>query len=252
MPADVEGSESQLADARRAAPAASNWRSPSTLALIAANLLPLYGVLAWDWQVGPLLVLFWLENVIIGVLTVARMLLAAPSDLGLWLCKPFLIPIFCFAYGMATLFHGFFVIAVFMADKPDTPVARLLAAAVNFALMREIRNPFADLSAADVILNVTGSPGSGIAFAALAASQFFSFFRNYLWQGEYRRASLGALTGMMWGPFFRITVLHFALFAGGWGIFTLGSPLWAMLLLVVFKTCWDLTAHLREHRAVKD
>src|SRR5262249_55153884 len=39
---------------------------PSTLLLIAANALPLVGVLYWGWDVFVLLVLYWMETAIIG------------------------------------------------------------------------------------------------------------------------------------------------------------------------------------------
>ena len=40
--------------------------TPSILFLIAANLVPLYGVFQWGWKVGDILILYWIENVIIG------------------------------------------------------------------------------------------------------------------------------------------------------------------------------------------
>jgi hypothetical protein len=50
------------------------WYSPSALALIVSNLVPLYGVLFWGWSVLALLALFWLEIMLVGSLTVMRML----------------------------------------------------------------------------------------------------------------------------------------------------------------------------------
>ena len=41
-------------------------RMPSTLALIAANLVPVYGVLFWGWDLFGLMVLYWVETAIIG------------------------------------------------------------------------------------------------------------------------------------------------------------------------------------------
>src|SRR5262245_50856277 len=45
-----------------AAAAPLTWYSPSSLALILANLLPLWGVLVWGWPVVAVLALFWMEN----------------------------------------------------------------------------------------------------------------------------------------------------------------------------------------------
>lgn len=44
----------------------------SAILLVAANLAPLYGVLFLGWEVFPLLVLFWAENVVVGVLNAGR------------------------------------------------------------------------------------------------------------------------------------------------------------------------------------
>ncbi len=48
-----------------------NLREP-LLFLIVANLLPVYGVLVWDWNVFAVMFLFWCENVVIGLFGVAK------------------------------------------------------------------------------------------------------------------------------------------------------------------------------------
>ncbi|MDH3990093.1 MAG: DUF6498-containing protein [Gammaproteobacteria bacterium] len=54
----------------------------SIAVLIAANLLPLAGVLFWDWDWGVFLVLllFWCENVVIGLFGIARLIVAGESE----------------------------------------------------------------------------------------------------------------------------------------------------------------------------
>jgi hypothetical protein len=54
---------------------------PSVVALVLANLVPLAGVFIFHWEVFPLLFLFWLENVVIGILNVLKMLFASPGFL---------------------------------------------------------------------------------------------------------------------------------------------------------------------------
>lgn len=200
------------------------WYSPSSLALIAANLLPLYGVLVLGWPVFPIMLLFWLENVVIGVLNAARMLLADPADPALWTAKLFMVPFFCFHYGMFTMIHGVFVIALFggnqykQLDHGLWPTESIIRAVTDFDL--------------------------ALALIALTASHMFSFFWNYLLRGEFRRA---ALTKLMHQPYGRIIVLHVTIIFGGLLIQSLGSPLWALLLLIALKIGVDLKAHIREH-----
>ncbi len=61
--------------------AAALWH-PSTLLLIAANSVPIWGVLYWGWDVFVLLVLYWLETAVIGFWMIARILSAPPASLG--------------------------------------------------------------------------------------------------------------------------------------------------------------------------
>ena len=51
-------------------------RSPTAVALIVANLIPIGGVFFAGWDVGTILAIYWLENVAIGLLNVAKILTA--------------------------------------------------------------------------------------------------------------------------------------------------------------------------------
>ncbi len=200
------------------------WASPSSLLLIAANLLPLYGVFALDWPVFPLLLLFWLENVVIGALNVLRMLMADVTDAVLWAGKLFMVPFFCFHYGMFTAIHGSFVIQMFggkayqRLDKGLWPIEGAVQAIHDF----------------DIVLPL----------AVLAGSHIFSFIWNYLIRGEFRRAALSELMGR---PYKRIILLHITIIIGGGITMTLGSPVWALLVLLALKISFDLKAHIKEH-----
>lgn len=47
---------------------------PSAFVLILANLIPVAGVLLFDWNVATILMLYWAESVVIGILNVLRMI----------------------------------------------------------------------------------------------------------------------------------------------------------------------------------
>ena len=52
-------------------------RSTVTLAaLIIANLIPVFGVLQLDWDVGAIVVLYWCENLVIGFYTLIKLFMA--------------------------------------------------------------------------------------------------------------------------------------------------------------------------------
>jgi hypothetical protein len=183
----------------------------SAWVLLAANLVPLAGVLLWDWDAFALLALFWMENVVVGVFFALRMLTIDPRDPALWMAKLFLVPFFCFHYGMFTAIHGAFVFSVF--GKSDA-----LRAASDYGLWLPI--------------------------AVLLASHLFSFVWNYLVGGEFRRAQL---TRTMMQPYARVIVLHVAIILGGIAATAFGSPVWALLVLVALKIALDLKAHVKEH-----
>jgi hypothetical protein len=193
----------------------------SVIVLVAANLFPLYGVAALGWSVFAVLLLFWVENVIVGLLNVARMLFASPDDPLQWGAKLLFVPFFCLHYGMFTAVHGAFVFGMFGQRSTG------------------------GLFEPEAWLDTIGEQGLWLAVGLLAASHLFSFFWNYLGRGEYRAASAPELMGK---PYGRVVVLHLTILFGGMGVQALGSPVWALVLLVVLKTGIDIAAHLREHR----
>jgi hypothetical protein len=149
------------------------------------------------------------------------MLCADPSDPAQWLLKLFFVPFFCVHYGMFTAVHGAFVFSLFGHSKAS------------------------GLFPIKTWIETIGEQGLWLAVAALAASHLFSFFWNDLGRGEFRLASVAELMGK---PYGRVVVLHLTILFGGFGVQALGSPVWALLLLVGLKTGIDLRAHLKEHR----
>jgi hypothetical protein len=61
----------------------SKLLSPATCLLVGANLLPIVGVLRWDWDVFVLLMLYWMETAVIGFWMIVRIAIAPPGSLGL-------------------------------------------------------------------------------------------------------------------------------------------------------------------------
>jgi hypothetical protein len=221
--APTEAEERLIESAVARVPASASREKPaSAWVLIAANVLPLIGVLFWGWDVFPLLALFWMENVVIGVLNAAKMLTADPRDPLMWGGKLFMLPFFCFHYGMFTAVHGAFVLSIFGGKQY----------AVNGV---ELWDP---------AIRAAHDYGLWLPLGVLAASHLFSFFWNYFYRGEFRRAQLATL---MMRPYGRVMVLHIAILAGGFAAQTLGSPVWALLLLLALKTGLDFAAHLKEH-----
>lgn len=230
-----------------AQPLQSNSSTRGTaLFLIAVNLLPLAGVLFWNWSLFQVVALYWLENLIIGAINLLKMLVSSPdpaaftpgnpSHLPHQLTTPggriannaskvFLIPFFTVHYGMFCLAHGVFIGALLGKDSP-VPSGGL----------------FSHLPS---LLSRALADGGLIAAAGLAVSHLVSFVHHFILRGEYRRTAAPML---MAAPYGRIVVLHLAIIFGAWLILALGSPLALLGLLVAGKTVLDLKIHIRSHR----
>jgi len=195
--------------------------TPSLIVLLVANALPIVGVLFLGWSVFPLVLLYWLENVVVGGFNVAKLLLAQPSQPVYWLGKAFLVPFFLVHFGGFTYVHGVLVVA--LLGPKGTQAFDLLSTVPPAIRANHL----------------------GWAVLTLVVSHGLSFSWNYLKNGEFQRASLNAL---MMQPYGRVFVLHVTVLLGGWIVMMLGSPVLLLVLLVILKTAADVHAHTAERR----
>jgi hypothetical protein len=210
--------------------------------LIAANLIPVAGVLLWGWSVFEIVALYWFENVVIGAVNILKLAAAAGDpgdppenpDMPDYLRAPeiarhglklFLIPFFTFHYGMFCFVHGIFVFALLGGE--------------GGGFMHS--DPFSGMGG--MIGRIFESGGSWFVIAIIA-SHLFSFGWNFIGKGEYRRASANQV---MAAPYGRIVVLHIAIIFGAFVITALGSPVFLLLLLIAGKIILDAKLHLRSH-----
>jgi hypothetical protein len=188
----------------------------SALALLAANLIPLVGVLLLGWDLGQVMVLFWAENAVIGFYNLLKIAVVAK-----W-ATVFVGPFFVGHYGGFMVAHLFFIYYMFVrgigASGPEASAGTALA------------NVFFPLWPA---------------LLALFLSHGLSFYTNFLKQREY----VGRTTQQQMGePYKRIVMLHLTIIFGGWGVIMFRSAVPALVLLVTLKIGMDLWAHRREHR----
>ena len=210
----------------------------AVVALIVANLVPLVGVLFFGWNVWMILIVYWLENGVVGVFNVLKMRKAAgPIDAGsgsaaTWrvngrpaadLSKAALIPFFVMHYGIFWLVHGIFVWTLPVFGSMETPTVDMTEG------FQPLTIPFAVL--------------------VLAISHGLSYWFNFIKGGEYLRVSAAA---QMFAPYGRLVVLHVTIIIGGMAIAFTGAPAAAVAILVALKTALDIGFHLAEHRKVAE
>ena len=191
--------------------------------LVLLNALPLYGVLALDWQAFDLILLYWLENWIIGGFMLLKILarpLKNPAEIGLVL---FLGPFFAFHYGMFCTVHGVFVFALFGDDVVfnDSDVFRAMT-----SLLFDRQLVFGVL--------------------ALAVWQFIDWLRDLIEMGVGNEG----LQELTKGPYQRIFVLHFTILLSGFALIAMEEPTAGLVLLVVIKTAFDFINWRREEQKV--
>ena len=122
------------------------WRSgylryPSVIILIVANLVPLYGVLFWNWDLFTLMLAYWMETAAIGFWNIAHMALLAR-----WAAL-FLVPFFIVHFGGFMLGHFLFLWQMFggelssMTNNPTFSSADVSCCAISYATFPPKQNP---------------------------------------------------------------------------------------------------------------
>lgn len=204
------------------------------VALIAANLLPLAGALFLGWTVGEIVLLYWLENVVIGLMNLARIAVAQPDALTRKAAPGKQLRPYELLAGKIFL-GGFFLVHFggFCAAHAET-----------LAYLFPVRGPDGSrLGIGGVIADMLTDPVNLVTILALFASHLISFFRNYLGRGEYRQVDIGKL---MTRPYGRIFVVHIFVIGGGLVVGMVNGHIAAMALFVIIKTAVDLRMHRRE------
>jgi hypothetical protein len=241
-----------IARAVRLAEATSS--TTSVVLLIAFNLVPLIGVLAWGWNVATLLVLYWVENGIVGVLNVPKMLLArGPGQTELGVVKLTTtgpvsrvgqVLFFLVHYGMFWLVHGVFVFAL-----PTFAAFGAFDAGAVIDPRFDSGFPVVGDLFGDPMRRASGPDMTAVAWGALglAISRGASFVVNFLGRREYLRVSVAE---QMFAPYGRLLILHLTIILGAFLSLVLGSPVGAIAILVLIKTIVDLGFHIREHAAI--
>lgn len=215
----------------------------TALPLIFYNLLPVAGVLFWDWTLFTVLLLYWLESGVIGVFNLARIGMAqAPMSESFKINghhptgqygKLMIMLFFPVHYGMFWIVHGVFVFVFFGLGFMPGAVSTGFS---GFEGLGEIN-----------------TSGILLAVAVMVATQIGSFFFVFLGDREYQRISPDQ---QMSQPYSRVFVLHGVIIGGAFLIIQFGTTMAALALLVLLKLVADLVLHFRNaesaHQPVPD
>ncbi len=228
-------------------PAASSVLNAPPVVMILANVVPVVGVFFFDWDAFDVVFLYWLENVVIGVFSVLKIVMASGSfadmaDFGpmRWKrkslppavkagldqslantklpsgAKLFMVPFFIVHYGFFTFIHGMFVIFLFKMDwsSPGADPFDMMRSAFDFSSW---------------IL--------WVALGSLVVEHGRSFWVDYIGSGRYRTTSPVV---QMFSPYGRIVVMHLAIMAGGFLLVLFQLPRLVVVVLIALKVGFEL------------
>ena len=210
--------------------------SLSLFALTLANLVPLVGVFLLDWDAAVLILLYWTENVVVGIYNILKIVLARTDSPAGQLGKLFSIPFFCLHFGGFCAVHGLFLLIFFnLGDGgdffPQDPwPAHLVFLQLLISVIKTLWQNHPD--------------GMGWPVIGLFISHGISFVQNYLGKKEYASFTVGK---MMNQPYKRIVLMHISIIAGGVPIMLMGSPKPLLCILVILKVGMDIYLHVKEH-----
>ena len=206
------------------------------VALVAANLIPFWGVLFWGWDAFNIVLLYWSENIVVGFYNILKMVFAKVSHPAEHLGKLFMIPFFTIHYGGFCAGHGFFILMLF--NKGDSSFMNNTTWPCFFVFLQMLLNV---IKHAYAIMSLE----MRYAMGALFLSHGISFVYNYLIKGEYAKVELNKLMG---SPYARIVIMHLAVLFGAFLTMALGSPIGILIILVGLKTSLDVIFHMRQHK----
>lgn len=198
--------------------------SSSTLLLIVANLVPLVGVVLFNWDLGSTMVLYWAETAIILFYTVCKGF-ALHKWLGL------LGAVFMLAHAGAFMsMHFLFIWVIFIEGfANDTS----FSGAVSSGSLKQVMNYLIALWPA---------------LLALLVSHGFSFKTNFLDKLDSLKTNTKKAKQDSANNFYsRIITMHCTIIFGGGAALILGSSAFALIMLIVLKIIADVRAHLKQH-----
>ncbi|MEO0883760.1 MAG: DUF6498-containing protein [Pseudomonadota bacterium] len=197
---------------------------PLALTGLVINLIPIFAVLFLGWGAAPIIFLYWLENIVLGVITLFRMTAATMKEHPIGLAgMVFYGPFFTVHYGMFCFVHGVFLASFATMGTPDETT--------------EFFSPI-------TIFQTALSSGQNMVtfLAVIAAWHVAVFILDDIMRGQFRRTSLEK---EMMAPYGNLIVLHIALLLGGGLTMALGDPLLGVLALVLLRAAWGIFMDMR-------
>ena len=186
----------------------------SYLPLVFVNCVPLIGVLFLDWEILPLMLLFWSENIVVGVMAVLRVL-AATVEIN---NKILLVPFFILHFGGFTMIHGALITGIFDTGKRLHGGASI-ADRLDFSFW--------------------------LAVFLLFMSHLYTYMSQYIGEKQYQRTNPIIL---MIEPYQRVVLMQAGVFVLALVVQGLHAPTVALVVVVITKIALNIRARQSQYR----
>ncbi|MGD8961319.1 MAG: DUF6498-containing protein [Desulfobacterales bacterium] len=216
--------------------------SLSIIALMVANLVPLIGVVFLGWDAAAIVLLYWIENLIVGFFNILRMLLVKVESRSRLFQKLFMISFFCVHFGGFCAVHGFFLLVFFKIGSPDKVMAQSGAWMGPLIFLQLLYG---------VVMQLWHGRPPGLEWPAvgLFVSHGVSFIKNFINGQQYLSQKM---KDIMIRPYKRIMLMHVAIILGGVLIMKLGSPVALLCVLILLKIGLDIWLHVKSYRLASE
>jgi len=206
-------------------------RDPIILSGMIVDFLPLFAVLSFGWGAFELVFLYWIENLILGVVTLVRILMSGlgKGQVTSTLRAVFTGTFFTVHYGGFCLAHG--IALVSMLGSPSSE--GLTNAGIEATMSSH---------------SFVGLP---VILGAIIVWQFYINVFEFFRREEYLEADAQK---EMFAPYGRIIVLHLGVFAGAFAMAKYGEPMMGVLALILFRVAIGIVVNsfLRNRRSRKN
>ena len=213
--------------------------SATNAVLVLANLIPLVGVVFYEWDAILVLALFWIENLIIGAFNLLKMLSVVLYK-NAWL-KLILAAFFAIHYGLFWTGHGLFLWNILGFDSINA--AQVLNwEPTGFSIL--------PAQGASILVSFVRlyEPVIWLGLLGLFLSHLVQFIERFILRGEIFKSDVNTL---MNEPYKRVIILHAGLLGGAFLLNHFNSPTWLLALIVALKMIVDVrqyrTAERPEH-----
>jgi hypothetical protein len=198
--------------------------SPAAWSVLLANLMPLVGVIWFGADAFSIVLLYWLENLVIGCFNVPKIILARGgyrSYFEMYLggpalvFVPIMVPFFIFHYGMFCYGHGSLLFHLFGQDVPHGQGLSESFLLLLMAVRHEL------------------TLAMGLSLLALTLEHAHAFYAGFWKAGTYTRMPCVLYFFM---PYGRVALVHIVLLTGAILTSFLSLPATVVgILLIIFK-----------------